>query len=306
MPTACTEAQAAEFLVHLKQDKKLSLSTMKGYLTVISQVVSLYTGENLSSSPALISLMQGLTKSDVKASKSVPGWSLEIVLKTLQKTPFEPMTSCDLDLLTYKTVFLITLAAGGRRGEIHALTVETLTHGPEWEWVEIWPDVTFLAKNQKLQDGPRAIRKIVLKALEVPKDSESSEMTLCPVRALKIYLQRVEATRKGRKPLFIPISKGCEGDVHIHTFSGWLKKCITKAYQHSENNQQLVPSAKAHDVRKLAVSWAFHQNASVDSIVRACKWKSANSFITYYLKDCSGIRQGMSVIGPIIVAGHVV
>ena len=54
-------------------------------------------------------------------NRIVPHWDLSLFLDGLKKSPFEPM-SCSLKCLTQKTVFLIALASGRRRSEIHALS----------------------------------------------------------------------------------------------------------------------------------------------------------------------------------------
>ena len=53
-------------------------------------------------------------------------WDLTVVLNALTKSPFEPRdtASVDLKFLTFTTVFLLFLASGARRGEIHALDLE--------------------------------------------------------------------------------------------------------------------------------------------------------------------------------------
>ena len=55
--------------------------------------------------------------------KLVPQWSLALVLRVLREAPFEPMDSISFKALTFKTVFLLALASGRRRSEIHALGV---------------------------------------------------------------------------------------------------------------------------------------------------------------------------------------
>ena len=47
-------------------------------------------------------------------------WNLSVVLNELTKAPFEPMQDTDLKHLTLKTAFLLALASGKRRSEIHA------------------------------------------------------------------------------------------------------------------------------------------------------------------------------------------
>ena len=53
----------------------------------------------------------------------VPYWDLFFVLDCLKESPFEPMSSCSFKCLSQKAVFLIALASGSSRSEIHAILV---------------------------------------------------------------------------------------------------------------------------------------------------------------------------------------
>ena len=295
-PTQSTEDNVAEFLVSLKG---FAYSTIKGYLTAISKVVCLYTGVDLARSKALCDLIIALTKDLVIVDKT-PEWDLSLVLSALKQAPFEPMESCEISYLTYKAVFLVTLAAGGRRSEIHALTTDRLTHGPSYEWVIIYPCVTFKRKNQKVSDGISGINPVHIKAL--PREG-GEDALLCPVRALQLYLDRVAPHRKGRKNVFLPIKPGIDRVLNVHTLSSWLKKCISIAYELAGKSEK---KATGHEVRKYAVSWAYHNNVSVSNLLKVCRWKSQSSFTDYYLKDCLGVVDGMFTVGPVVVAGHTV
>ena len=299
VPSKSTERQVSEFLKTLG-DKGYKHSTLKGYLTAISKVVLLYTDVNLATSKSLSDLITGLCKNHTVSADRVPEWDLSLVLAALKKPPFEPFATCDLKFATYKAAFLLTLAAGGRRSEMNALTTKRLTHGPAWEWVVIYPSPDFMRKNQKVSDGPRGVNPLKITAL--PKE-EGGDMLLCPVRAIMLYQDRVAPHRGDRTNLFLPLKPGRDVPLHVHTFSSWLTSCIKLAYQSSG-----VAAVKStgHEVRKVAVSWAHHNQVSVHSLLEMCRWKSPNSFTTYYLKDCHGIVDGMSTIGPTVVAGQLV
>ncbi len=299
-PTKATESQVADFLMHL-HGKGYKLSTLKGYLTAISKVIVCYTGVEVSRSKDLSALLASISKNQVVDVHKVPEWDLSVVLKALKSAPFEPLETCDLRFLTYKTVFLVALASGGRRSEIHALTLKGLTHGVKHEWVIIYPDVSFMRKNQTLRDGAAGVNPIRIEAL--PGDSDGG-VQLCPVRSLMVYMDRVAPQRGDRRRLFIPIPEKVERPLHVHTISSWMKKCIELAYHHA--GKVVAGKATGHDVRKYAVSWAYRNQVSVGNLLRVCKWKSPNAFIKYYLKDCLAIREGMYTLGPIVSAGQIV
>ena len=114
-----------------------------------------------------------------------------MILHALTKQPFEPLGKGSLKLLTFKTVFLLTLASGKRRSEIHAWTYSSLSYKENWSQVTLAPSTTFLAKNQLALDGPAAIKPVVIPALKPHLDSTlTKDRSLCSVRALKYYLDR--------------------------------------------------------------------------------------------------------------------
>ena len=63
-------------------------------------------------------------------------WDLSAVLNALLKSSFkskDPAASVPLKFLTFMLVFLLSLASGARRGEIHALDVSGLWWSPDYK-----------------------------------------------------------------------------------------------------------------------------------------------------------------------------
>ena len=128
-----------------------------------------------------------------------PEWDLAFVLGNLLEEPFEPLDKAEIKFLTYKTVFLLTLATGKGRGEIHAMRRDMLQRQENWESVTIFPDATFVAKTQIGCHGGRALEGVTVQALKSFLSwGMEEDAKLCPVRALRIYLERTEKYRRGR------------------------------------------------------------------------------------------------------------
>ena len=73
---------------------------------------------------------------------------------------------------------------------------------PHWK-ITISPPA-FLAKDQLASDCPDLLKPVVILALKPFLGSDLTEdMTSCPVRALRYYLDRTSALRKGKNLLFI-------------------------------------------------------------------------------------------------------
>ena len=156
------------------------------------------------------------------------------MLNMLRGPPFKPMIKAQLKYVTFKTVFLLSLAAGRRRSEIHAIEKKSMS------WTEDKSHMTcrlvpqFVAKTQLANDG-RSLHSFRLESLGnfVSKDRE--EMKLCPVRATFMYLERTKDMRTGKQLLFVSYKQGFTKEIAKVTISSWLKKTISMAYAKSSD-----------------------------------------------------------------------
>ena len=142
-----TIPDVANFLNHLFKARNLKPSTIAGYRTAIADGLGL-RGEELYKSLELNRLLASFYRDKPVANRSIASWDLTLVLHALAKQPFEPLGKASLNLLTFKTVFLLTLASGKRRGEVHAWTFSSLSYKDNWSQVTLAPSTAFLAKNQ--------------------------------------------------------------------------------------------------------------------------------------------------------------
>ena len=87
------------------------------------------------------------------------------MLFSLVKEPFEPLSEISLNLLTFNTIFFTLLAAGCRRGEIHAINYLTVTHSPNWTNVVLCPVPGFISETQLWSKGASALELITIPSL---------------------------------------------------------------------------------------------------------------------------------------------
>ena len=111
----------------------------------------------------------------------LPQWDLGIVREALSKPPYEPLREASLKHLTLKTVFLLAMASGGRRGKLQALVLDPqyIQFKPKGAGVTLYFRPEFGAPNG-------------------------------PVIALKYYhryMSEHPELRKGRRCLFIPFKE---------------------------------------------------------------------------------------------------
>ena len=109
-----------QFFMYLYQDLNRRPTTIDGYRIAIGGTFG-PVGLHISQTSDLNRLLSSFHRDRPKSSRNLPKWNLSVVLNELTKAPFEPMKDTDLKHLTLKIAFLLALASGKRRSEIHAL-----------------------------------------------------------------------------------------------------------------------------------------------------------------------------------------
>ena len=216
------------------------------------------------------------------------------------------MRKASLKHLTFKTVFLLALGSGKRRSEIHAWLFKNIRHQENWSQVSLYPSPMFISKNQLAREGPMSVAPVVIPALAPSLDRDLKEdRSLCPVRALRYYLDRTKDLRKGKELVFVSFRKSFQKDIVPATISSWIKQTVLLCYQLSDEDTQNLLQVKAHDVRAFAASKAFQGGVSLDQILSACHWKAHNTFTQFYLKDLAWADSELYHLGPIVAAQQV-
>ena len=290
----------ANFLMYLRQEKKLKHGTLEGYRSAIASVCHL-NNLNIGSSKPLSSLLRSFQIQDLTVPVTFPKWDLAIVLKSLTSSPYEPLEKAGLKFLSHKTAFLVTLATAARVSEIHAIDHNSITHSENWNSISCRTVPEFLAKNQKSQLGPLGHRFFTIPALSPELDRSDKQRLLCPVRALRWYLQQTSSFRRNRRRLFLSCHTNVDSEISKNTIASWLRKTIASAYMLSDKqirDLKLCP----HEIRALATSLASWKCVSVEQVVSSCQWKSANTFTRFYLRDIQPSVAGLCSLGPVVAA----
>ena len=297
--------QVADFLLYLFKERKLQPSTIGGYRTAIADMIGNNTVQ-FGKDESLTRLLDSFHRDKPKGRRGVPAWSLSLVLHQLTKAPFEPMRKASLKHLTFKTVFLLALGSGKRRSEIHAWLYRNIRHQENWSQVSLYPSPSFLSKNQLARDGPAVVAPVVIPALAPSLDrSLKEDKSLCPVRALRYYLDRTKDLRAGKELVFVSFRKSFQKDIVPATVSSWIKQTVLLCYQISDCEAQTIHQVRAHDVRAFAASKAFQGGVSLDQILSACHWKAHNTFTQFYLKDLAWADSELYHLGPVVAAQQI-
>ena len=295
----------ADFRMHLFEDKKLQPSTIDGYRSAIADKLG-DTTVNISKDDNLTRLLESFHRDRPKGRRRIPSWNLSLVLHQLTKAPFEPLREASLKHLTFKTVFLLALGSGKRRSEIHAWQHKNIRHQSDWSKVSLFPSPSFLSKNQLAKEGPESVAPVVIPALAPTLDrSLKSDRSLCPVRALRYYLDRTSDIRQDKQLVFVSFKIGFNKDISPATISSWIKQTVILCYEVSDHHAHTLHQVKAHDVRAFAASKAFQSGVSLEQILSACHWKSHNTFTQFYLKDVAWADSELYHLGPVVAAQQI-
>jgi len=95
----------------------------------------------------------------------MPKWNLAFVLNCLSQPPYEPLDNIGFKELSYKTAFLLLLAAARRRGDIHAIDARRVTFCPSRKrpkQVVLEPHIGYLPKVLANAEGQQRYSPIVV------------------------------------------------------------------------------------------------------------------------------------------------
>jgi hypothetical protein len=303
-----TSMDLQRFFLYLFKEKGLLPGTIQGYSSALANCLYGKVQWDISKDESLKRLIDSFYRDKPACLKRLPPWDLRIVLQSLIEAPFEPLAKAPLKFVTFKTVFLITLASGKRRSEIHALLESRVRHSNNWSKVVLEPSSRFLSKNQIAKHGTNIFKPIVIEALGPTLSGElSDDKKLCPVRALKYYLSRTRDIRENRELLFISHWQGHKGEICKNTISSWLVQTIRLCLQNCSESTAKLANVRAHDIRALAASWAFKTGVALEDVLNACSWKCHNTFTSHYLKDIAlSDTEGKFSLGPFVSAQQLV
>ena len=191
-----TLAKVADFLYWLRYTRGLSISSLHGYRSVLSAVFRFHL-PSLSSDPVIRDLLCSFRLSSAGRVLHPPAWDLSTVLTYFVLPAFEPLSQASFRALTLTTLFLLALATAKRVGELQALSsivtfvagVACLSYIPQ-----------FVARSESLT---RSIPRSLVTSLADFAAGLITDLLLCPIRALRLYLLRARSLSPGRHRHFV-------------------------------------------------------------------------------------------------------
>ena len=132
------------------------------------------------------------------------------------------------------------------------------------------------------------------------------EAKLCPVRALREYLNRTKPlVGKQIKRIFVS-PRNPNRPASKNAIAYFLKTLVIEA--HASLRPDLLPllKVKPHEVRAVGTSISFKHNLSLESVMEAAQWRCNSVFASHYLKEISYEYEECRTLGPFVAAGSVI
>ena len=232
----------------------------------------------ISTSPILQDLLRSFKLEVPIWAVRPPPWDLEVVLRSLTK----------------KTLFFISLATDKWVSELQALSkhVTFFSSGACLAYVPEFVAKTELAVNS-------LPRSFMIKSLADFAAGLDQDLLLCPVRALREYLNRTVSFVSCLRRLFASPCAPSRAMLK-NGISYLLRKVIVESSASSEEGS----TVKAHSVRGIATSSTFFKNWSIASVLDAACWKSNSVFTLFYFRDLQFVYEGLHSLRPFIAAGE--
>ena len=245
-------------------------------------------------------LLRSFTVSCPPAEVRPPAWDLSLVLRSLKTAPYEPLSLTSERFVGLKALFLLALASSKRIGELHGLSYR-VSHSKGWKQMSFVFVPSFVAKTQDPSVSDPRFEGYSIPALP-RRGHDRDARLLCPVRALRRYLDMTASARPSCERLFVSPG-GSKREISKNTVSHWIRRVISRA--HAEAGDP-VPRPRARETRGIGPSLLFKKNYSVESVLRAGTWKRQTTFSRFYLRDLASKTLDTYHLGPVVAAQEVV
>ncbi len=209
-PVNCPVGPVPEFLQE-RLTARAAATTLRVYVAAIAARREL-DEMPLGRHRMVSAFMRGVRRLRPIRPMAVPSWDLSVTLEGLVTAPFEPLESASERILTLKVTLLLALTSLKRVGDLQALSVSEMCmdFAPGLVKVTLRPRPGYIPKV--LSTSFRS-QVVTLHSFHPPPFASSEDEKLhmlCPVRALKLYVDRSKVWRKSSQ-LLVCFGAGCRG-----------------------------------------------------------------------------------------------
>ena len=286
-PHATTVVDVCEFL-QFKFEQGLQHQTIKGYVAAIQASHKHFQENSLGKMSHIRAFLRGVFRLRPPVKAIVPTWDLSLVLQVLANEPFEPPSRASLKHWTQKTVFLVAVTSAARVSELQALDSHEDISRIRANSATLRINPSFLPKHVSV---PYINREIELESFHpnAQARAKGASHKMCPVRALRIYLQKVKSHRQDGNMFVSYKSDKLGHKVSKTTVARWIRETILFSYSHLGRDPP-VPTVRAHSTRAVASSFADLSGVSPADLCKAATWSSTCVFSKHYRLDLSAGR----------------
>ena len=178
-----------------------------------------------------------------------------------------------------------------------------VSHTRDWGEVSFAFVTGFVAKTQDPSSLAPRFEGFSVPALPNARKNCNGRL-LCPVRAVKVYLDLTASHRPRCERLFVTAGRS-KKEIAKTTVSFWLRKTISRAYELS-GTALSVPAPRARETCGIAPSILFRKNFAVDQVLKAGTWRRHTTFTRHYLRDIAHKSLDTFHLGPVVAAQSVV
>lgn len=292
VPFQAPTVEVLNFLQEL-MDRGLTFSTIKVYLAAISACHIGVDGKPVSQHEWVARFMKGARRLLPVRKSLVPPWDLAVVLDALCLPPFEPLESVDLKHLSLKTAMLVALTTAKRVSDIHALSVSPECARFGETRVVLKPNPAFIPKN--LLSACNPVELLSFHPPPFASEEDRRLHCLCPVRALRAYVDRTRTARRSEQMFVSWDSRAMGKPITKVRLSQWIVETIRLAY----TGMGMTPpeGLRAHSTRGMSASWGLCRGTSIQDVCLAANWASPTTFVSFYRLDVAATSLAHTVLG---------
>ncbi len=193
--------------------------------------------------------MRGVRRLRPTRPTAVPSLDLSVVLEGLVTATFEPLESAQERILTLKVTLLLPLTSLKRVGDLQALSVSEMCmdFAPGLVKVTLRPRPGYIPKVLSTSFRSQVVTLHFFHPPPFASSEDEKLHMLCPVRALKLYVDRSKIWRKSSQ-LLVCFGAGRRGlATSKQRISHWVRDAISLAYE--ARNLPSPLSLRAHSTR---------------------------------------------------------
>ena len=290
-PVNATVPVVVDFLIHLRQDKGLSVSAVKGYCSALNSVLAL-KGRDLASSREITTVLRSFSRSVNLVELRPPAWDVSLVLQSMSLCGLVKSVFWHRKLFSYWPLPRLSVSVSYTLCRTESLIPGTGVRFPLLLSRVSWP---------RLSPSSLApwFEGFSVPALPNARNNRNGRL-LCPVRAVRVYLDRTAPHHPRCERFFVTAGRS-KKEIAKTTVSFWLRKTISRAYELS-GTALPVPAPRARETRGIAPSLLFKKNFAVDQVLKAGTWRRHMTFTRHYLRDLAHRSLDTFHLGPVVAA----